>query len=292
MIFIERSFIINGVSGYKVDTTTLFNNIHRQDYFIDVPIHTNKYANKAIVQLLYDDYLSDEMRRKKDLLESNHYLQAGEVLGHAYKKEVMDYIERVPIKQSGDKKNGGIVMNCNPFTLGHQFLIEYAAKRVDLLYVFVVEEDKSDFSFKDRMEMVREGTKHLKNVAVVPSGKWILSYDTMPIYFEKSIRKEEKINAELDLQIFARYIAQQLGISVRFVGEEPMDKITGQYNEQMRAILHEFGIAVEEVPRKKADNQVISASLVRKYVQEEKWSLVKKYIPETTYKKIRGQIKC
>ena len=54
--------------------------------------------------------------------------------------------------------NGAVVMNGNPFTLGHRHLVEEAARRVDTLYVFVVREDRSAFSFDVRLRLVREGT--------------------------------------------------------------------------------------------------------------------------------------
>ena len=119
-------------------------------------------------------------------------------------------------------------MNCNPFTYGHQYLIEYASKQMELVYVFVVEEDRSFFKFCDRYEMVQKGTKDLLNVFVVPSGKWVLSYMTMPVYFEKENKQDIKVDAQLDLEIFGRYIAPALGITKRFVGEEPYDSVTRQ----------------------------------------------------------------
>ena len=45
-------------------------------------------------------------------------------------------------------------MNCNPMTKGHLHLLETARKFVDYLYVFVVEEDKSDIPFAVRYAMV------------------------------------------------------------------------------------------------------------------------------------------
>ena len=174
-------------------------------------------------------------------------------------------------------------MNCNPFTLGHQYLIEYAASKVDYLYVFVVEEDRSFFKFEDRIKLVKEGCAHLNNVFVVPSGSFVLSYDTLPVYFEKSVHQEEKVDATNDLEIFARYIAPELGITKRFAGEEPTDKITKQYNEQMYIILKEFGIEFEEIPRRCCENEVISASKVRQLLKEKNWEEIKRMVPECTY---------
>ncbi|MBQ9442198.1 MAG: [Selenomonadaceae bacterium] len=76
-------------------------------------------------------------------------------------------------------------MNCNPFTLGHEYLIEYASKKVKKLYIFVVEEDKSEFKFADRFELVKRGVKKFSNVEVLPSGKFIISQQTFSGYFNK-----------------------------------------------------------------------------------------------------------
>ncbi|WP_029233429.1 adenylyltransferase/cytidyltransferase family protein [Butyrivibrio sp. VCB2006] len=187
-------------------------------------------------------------------------------------------------KRSG--KKGAIVMNCNPFTLGHRYLIETAAQKVDYLYVFVVEEDKSVFKFKDRFEMVKQGTADLPNVEVLPSGKYVLSAQTLPGYFNKSELKDTYLNASDDLELFMQ-VAETLGISVRFVGEEPIDLYTRQYNDNMRKILPKYGLEFVEIPRKTVEtgtDVVISASRVRKLIEEKDYEGVKKIVPETTYR--------
>ena len=37
-------------------------------------------------------------------------------------------------------------MNCNPFTKGHKYLIEKASKENDVVHLFILTEDKSEFS--------------------------------------------------------------------------------------------------------------------------------------------------
>lgn len=130
--------------------------------------------------------------------------------------------------------------------------------------------------------MVKQGTKDLDNVVVVPSGRWVLSYDTMPIYFEKATKQEVQVDASKDLEIFARYIAPPLGNTKRFVGEEPTDKVTRQYNRQMQELLGDFGIELEIIPRKELDGVAISASNVRRYMREGNWEAVKRLVPKTT----------
>lgn len=105
-------------------------------------------------------------------------------------------------------KIGAIVMNCNPFTYGHRHLIKEAGFRVDYLYVFVVEEDKSVFPFAERFRMVQDGTKDIRNVIVVPSGKGIISNSTLAEYFSKETLDRASIdNYEKDLYIFGAKIA-------------------------------------------------------------------------------------
>lgn len=63
-------------------------------------------------------------------------------------EEYLDSLKKYRVQGYEDKKIGAIVMNCNPFTLGHRYLIETASKQVDTLYIFVVEENKSFLSLR------------------------------------------------------------------------------------------------------------------------------------------------
>lgn len=102
-------------------------------------------------------------------------------------------------------------MNCNPFTLGYKALIEWAANTVDELFIFVVEEDKSAFRFSDRINMVKQGTAHIKNVHVFSSGRFMISAQTFPEYFTKDSQSENVlIDPSLDIRIFGKYIANEV----------------------------------------------------------------------------------
>ena len=142
----------------------------------------------------------------------------------AYKKTLRE--KKLPV--------GALVMNCNPFTLGHQYLVEYAAAKVVKLYLFVVEEDKSEFPFADRIDLVREGVKNFSNVEVLPSGKFIISQTTFSGYFSKAELQDVQVDSSEDVEIFGKEIAPTLGITIRFAGEEPTDNVTRQYNETMK----------------------------------------------------------
>ncbi|MBR1737734.1 MAG: adenylyltransferase/cytidyltransferase family protein, partial [Firmicutes bacterium] len=194
------------------------------------------------------------------------------------------YIEKLKkFKPTQECVSGAIVMNCNPFTLGHQYLIEECSRKCDILYVFVVEEDKSTFSFKDRFELVKQGTSHIKNVRVMPSGSFMISTITFPEYFTKDAPSETVVDPSSDVELFAAHIAPALGINIRFAGEEPLDKVTKQYNDTMRKILPAYGIKFEVIERLRNGGKPISASQVRKYLEEGKFDEIIKIVPETTY---------
>lgn len=182
-----------------------------------------------------------------------------------------------------DSNNGLLIMNCNPFTLGHQFLIETAAKKMDNILVLVVEEDKSSFPFLDRIALVKKGTEYLKNVTVLPSTEYVISSATFPNYF---LRKEDDSLVEfmkLDTKITAEYFCQKLNISTRFVGEEPFCEITKKYNDTMIETFKEFNLKVCIIPRKEMEHCAISASQVRALLKEDKLNEVKNLVPYSTY---------
>lgn len=185
-------------------------------------------------------------------------------------------------------KIGSIVMNANPFTLGHQYLIEHAARECDWLHVFVVQEDVSAFSFKERLAMVRDGSRHLHNVTVHPGSAYIISRGTFPGYFLKDKQVIDKVYAAIDLTLFRNYIAPALNIRHRFIGTEPFCQLTADYNRAMhRWLEEETGIAasirVHEIARKTDGNNIpVSASAVRRLISERNFSAASHMVPETT----------
>jgi [citrate (pro-3S)-lyase] ligase len=172
-------------------------------------------------------------------------------------------------------------MNCNPFTLGHQHLIQTAASECDRLYVFVLSEDKSQFSAADRLALVKAGTAHLPNVTVLPTGPYLISSATFPTYFLKDREQAGSVQCSLDIEIFARYYAPHFGITHRFVGTEPLSPMTGQYNEALKAHLPERGIVLTEIPRLETGDAPISATAVRQALDEGKD--FRHLVPDTTY---------
>lgn len=179
--------------------------------------------------------------------------------------------------------SAAIVVNCNPFTLGHKYLVEYAVAKSELLHVFVVWEDKSLFPSEIRYRLVKEGTAHLNNVIVHKGEDYIISNATFPSYFIKKYEERVETHARLDLEVFTRYIAPALAIKKRFVGKEPYCPVTSVYNNIMKQVLPSHGIEVEEVERLTESDNVISASRVRRLLAEGRMDEVKALVPETTY---------
>jgi len=175
-----------------------------------------------------------------------------------------------PFWQAGDENRilGAVVMNGNPFTLGHRYLIEQAARQCDALHVFVVEEDRSAFPTRDRLTLVEAGTADLPNVRVHPSGRYMISAATFPTYFLKENEDAARLQSQLDAAIFATRVAPALHITKRFVGAEPFDPVTEQYNQALAAALPPQGIELVEIPRLELNGAPVSASRVRAILQE------------------------
>lgn len=182
---------------------------------------------------------------------------------------------------------GAIVMNANPFTLGHRHLVELAARRCDWLHLFVVREDASFFPFPARLAMVRAGVAHLPNVTVHEGSPYIISRATFPAYFLKETGKVQRAWSEIDALIFRDRIAPALGITHRFIGSEPFCDITRQYNDTLHQLLNGT-IEVVEVPRIKSTGSAISASEVRRLLKTEQFSRIREIVPETTFRHLEA----
>ena len=191
------------------------------------------------------------------------------------------YLNSLEKQKESAPRVAALVMNANPFTLGHQYLVEKAASENDILHLFIVSEDASLVPFSVRKKLVMEGTAHLKNIRYHDSGPYIISNATFPSYFQKDEQAVIKSHAMLDLTVFTK-IASALGINRRYVGEEPTSLVTGIYNQIMSEKLPKNGIECVIVPRKENKGAVISASTVRQALKEENWPLLAELVPETT----------
>lgn len=196
-----------------------------------------------------------------------------------------DWIQN--IKKDLDKDEySAIVMNANPLTLGHEYLVDKALEEARDLIIFVLEEDASYFSAKDRYEIVKNHYHNNDRVHVYKSGPYIISRATFPTYFLKKDTDKLKVYTELDAKIFAKRIAKDLNIKKRYFGTEPIDKVTEKYNEMMKKILFEYGVESEFIERKKINDEYISASKLRDGIETD-FESIKKYLSQDVYEYLK-----
>jgi [citrate (pro-3S)-lyase] ligase len=181
-----------------------------------------------------------------------------------------------------DKEYAVIVMNCNPFTLGHRYLIEKASSENENVIIFVVEEDKSVFPFKVRYELIKVGTQDLSNIVVIPAGEYVISSATFPNYFLKKKDNTLKEYTKLDCNIFGKYFVPKFNIIKRYIGSELHCEVTNIYNETIKEVLPKYNVEVDIIDRKEILDDAISASRVRKLLKENNIKEVEKLVPKTT----------
>ena len=184
---------------------------------------------------------------------------------------------------------GAIVMNANPFTLGHQYLVEIAAGECERVYVFVLSEDKSEFSTEDRLNMVRLGVAHLRNVTVTETGPYLISSATFPTYFLKDRDSAYDVQCGLDIEIFSKIVAKRLAITRRYVGSEPLSAMTAKYNQALFEHLPRNGIEYVEIPRKNVEEMPISASRVRELVKKKDMETLRAFLPQSTLNYLKNK---
>ena len=186
------------------------------------------------------------------------------------------------------KADGAIVMNADPFTLGHRYLVETAALQCARLSVFVLSSEASHVPAAARLQLVREGCRDLGHVNVLAGGDYIISGATFPDYFFKDKNEAALAFARLDATLFSERIAPACGIQTRFVGEEPLDPMTAAYNQTLCDILPKKGISVCVIPRKLLGAEPISASRVRALWREGRYDEIAPLVPRTTLDYIRS----
>ena len=190
-------------------------------------------------------------------------------------------------------RNGAIVMNANPFTKGHRYLIEQAASQVDNLYVIVVKEDRSRFPYAERKSMIESGCAGLSNVTVCEGSDYAISAATFPTYFLKQLDDATPTQIALDLDLFVKHIALPLGVTVRFAGSEPEDRLTRCYNEMMSEILPAGGygskenpsgqpISFVEIPRLEQNGRPVSATALRSALDRGDLKAAMEFVPVST----------
>ena len=209
-------------------------------------------------------------------------------------------------------KTGVIVMNANPFTLGHKYLIEKAAAEVDHLFIIPVKEERSLFPYAERKAMIEQSLSTLrstrrgafvakrrknsplstKNGAVLSGSDYAISAATFPTYFLKQLSDAADTQMLLDIDIFCRHIAPALGATVRFVGSEPTDALTRRYNELLAEQLPKYGLRLKEIPRLQTEQAPISATTVRSLMAQGMFVEATKLVPPTTIPYLLAHLAC
>ncbi len=204
------------------------------------------------------------------------------------KIETEKFIESNNIKAN---KVGCIIANCNPFTNGHLYLMESSAQKCDLLHVFILSGSNKFFSEEERVSLVKQAIKNKNNIIVHNAKDYILSPLTFPTYFIKEKKQTSNINCELDVTIFINKIVPLLNITHRFLGTETNDLVTNAYNNYLTKTLTDSRVTLEIIDRKRIDNIIISASTVRKYIENKEFDKIKAFVPKTTYDFILNKFK-
>ncbi len=176
---------------------------------------------------------------------------------------------------------GAVVMNANPFTNGHRYLVEQAAADCQTLHLFVVSEDRSAIPFPVRYRLVQEGVSGIPHVVLHQTESYLISSATFPSYFLRDSDEAIRMQAALDVEVFCR-IAHRLRITRRFVGEEPFSHVTGIYNDVMAQRLRPTGIALTILPRLAQGDRPISASAVRRLLAAEDFPALEQLVPPST----------
>lgn len=175
-----------------------------------------------------------------------------------------------------------VVVNANPFTLGHQYLVETASARVERLYLFVVREDRSVFPFDVRYRLAREGVAHLRNVVLLDTGRYAVSAGTFPSYFLRTHDEAARMQMEVDARLFGAHLAPAFGIGRRFVGEEPYCETTARYNRVLGEVLPQYGVTLDVVPRIGDATGFVSATRVRAALAAGDLETASRLVPTTT----------
>ncbi|MEM0652412.1 [citrate (pro-3S)-lyase] ligase [Klebsiella huaxiensis] len=208
------------------------------------------------------------------------------VLMENSRERLARYCRQLTMYRQPGEKIGAIVMNANPFTLGHRWLVEQAARQCDWLHLFVVKEDASFFSYQDRVALIEQGIAGIENVTLHPGSAYVISRATFPGYFLKDKGVVDDCHCQIDLQLFREHLAPALGITHRFVGSEPLCGLTRNYNLRMRQLLEAPGetpaIKVVELDRVEKGGEPISASRVRKLYNARQWSAIEPLVPPGT----------
>lgn len=275
---------------------------HLLKYLAVDPAHQGEDLTATVLTALRREALSQGVEhlflytkpRNRFLMEGLFFypvVQAGSVLLMEDRKNGLeDYLAALP-RFPGAGTVGAAVMNCDPFTNGHRYLVERAAAECDRLYVFVLSEDRGYFPAGDRLALVRAGTADLPNVTVAETGPYLLSAATFPTYFLPDRERAGEARCQLDVELFAGRLAPALGISRRYVGTEPLSPLTDGYNRILAASLPSRGIELHTISRLEQCGEPVSASRVRALARDGRLETLRPLVPPATFDYLQHRTK-
>lgn len=241
--------------------------------YIDAFSDRNGYGTYIELDELKNEYKKIVNERKGDLYSKFFDNEKFEMFLQGLRK----------ISEKKSTEAAVIVMNANPFTLGHLYILEESAKQFPHIYILVVQESQTVIPYDDRIELIKKGTKHLKNISIIPSSEFVVSTVTLPEYFNKEKNQLVTVDASRDIQLFVDYVMPALNVSVRIAGEEPYCRVTREYNRQIREMFDKKGKRFVQVARKKMQDSYISANKVRHALVDGDFELIQSFVPATTY---------
>lgn len=271
-----------GVSNTDATNGARFNQVVTalQQYLFNEKIFHSFVFTKAKYAASFQHLGFNELARS----EQAAFLESGT-------PDVHDYLAGLPKRpQQGKMKVAAIVMNANPFTLGHRYLAEVASAENDLVYVFLVATDLSLFKTKERARLVKKGLQDLANVVVVSGGDYMVSAATFPAYFLPSPADVIKVQTTIDARVFKNIIAPRLNIKCRYLGQEPQSRTTNFYNASLVREL-EPNIKVRILPRYQAKGKVVTGTWVRQDIRTGKLGELENLVPPTTFNFIKNNLK-
>lgn len=200
---------------------------------------------------------------------------------------IREYLQNLPgVADQNLRQVAAVVVNANPFTNGHRYLIAKAAQENEIVNVFVLSADKSLFTSKERLQLVRAGVADLKNVRVFQGEGYLVSYATFPAYFLPAAAETVRYQTLLDARLFRVQIAPTLNIKKRYLGTEPFSRTTKIYNDTLKKELPPQ-VQVEIVPRLRQGNRIVSATAVRQAIAQQQVTAVKEFLPPVTFQFIQ-----
>lgn len=175
-----------------------------------------------------------------------------------------------------------IVLNANPLTNGHLYLIEKALAENDHVHLFLVSEDEGPIPFAVRKDLLIRSVAGYADISLHDTGPYLISLATFPTYFFPDDIAAMADHAQLDAELFIR-IANALHISRRYIGHEPHKAVMSEYNRILQETLPKRGIDCILVPRLTSNALPISASDVRQAIVDDDLDTLRRLTPDATF---------